>query len=147
MSLHNVQLRRRPRRSLTNRDLVPDLGVAVGSVALTVGLHWATLPWLGEGLPLLLLASTASALTSWRGLGSGMLASSLGTTVASVMFLQPIHTFGVEAHRGSVPVEALLMFGSSMFVCWLIYRVRTEQEDSDAVHVRQNDALDRKSVV
>ena len=70
MSRHNVQLRRRPRRSLTNRDLVPDLGVAVGSVALTVGLHWATLPWLGEGLPLLLLASTAAALTSWRGLGS-----------------------------------------------------------------------------
>jgi signal transduction histidine kinase len=141
MSRHNVQLRRRPRRSLTNRDLVPDLGVAVGSVALTVGLHWATLPWLGEGLPLLLLASTAAALTSWRGLGSGMLASSLGTTVASVMFIQPIHTFGVEAHKGSVPVEALLMFGSSMFVCWLIYRVRAEQEDHDAVHVRQNDAL------
>ena len=70
-----------------------------------------------------------------------MLASSLGTTVASVMFIQPIHTFGVEAHKGSVPVEALLMFGSSMFVCWLIYRVRAEQEDSDAVHVRQNDAL------
>ena len=75
MSRHNAQLRRRPRRSLTQQDLVPDLGVAVGSVALTVGLHWATLPgWLGEGLSLLLLASTAAALTSWRGLGSGMLA-------------------------------------------------------------------------
>ncbi len=141
MSRHNAQLRRRPRRSLTQQDLVPDLGVAVGSVALTVGLHWATLPWLGEGLSLLLLASTAAALTSWRGLGSGMLASSLGTTVASVMFIQPIHTFGVEAHSGSVPAETLLMFGSSMFVCWLIYRVRAEQEDSDAVHGRRNDAL------
>jgi signal transduction histidine kinase len=115
--------------------------VAVGSVAVTVAIHWAILPWLGEGLPLLLLASTAAALTSWRGLGSGVLASSLGTTVGSVLFIQPIHRFGIEAHSGSVPVETLLMFGSSMFVCWLIYRLKVEREDVDAVQVRRNDAL------
>jgi signal transduction histidine kinase len=141
MSLHSAQLNRRPRPSLTQQDLVPDLGIAVGSVAVTLAVHWATLPWLGEGLPMLLLASTAAALTSWRGLGSGMLASSLGTTVGSVLFIQPVHRFGVEAHTGSVPIETLLMFGTSMFVCWLIYRQRVERENVDAVQVRRNDAL------
>jgi signal transduction histidine kinase len=141
MSLHSAQLRRKPRPSLTRRDLVPDLGVATVSVGVTVVVHWATLPWLGESLPLLLLAATAAALTSWRGLGPGLLASSLGTTVGSVLFIQPIHQFGLTAHSGSVPVETLLMFGSSIFVCWLIYRLKVEQENIDAVQVRRNDAL------
>lgn len=130
---------RRPRPSITRRDLVPDLGVAVGTVAVTVMVHWAILRWLGGRPPLFLFASMAAALTSWRGLGPGVLASSLGSTVGSLLFIHPLPAIG--GGNDNVPGETLLMFVSSIFVCWLIYRLKAEQESVNATHDERNNAL------
>jgi signal transduction histidine kinase len=95
-------------------------------------------PWLGERMPLLLSVAVAAALTSWRGFGSGMLASSLGTTVDSRLFIQPMASLNQADHARA---DTLLMFGSSMFLCWLIYRLKTEQEITTATQNERNDAL------
>jgi signal transduction histidine kinase len=137
MSTHRAPVRRRPRPSITQKDLVPDLGVAAGTVAVTAALHFLMLPWLGEKPPLILFAVMAAALTTWRGLGPGMLATSLGTPVGSLL-IQPQ---GTGAAQSSVPIEFSLMFSGSLFICWLIYRVRTEQEYGDAVHEEKDSAL------
>jgi signal transduction histidine kinase len=139
MSAPFARLRRRPRPSVTRRDLVPDLGVATGAVAATAVIHWALLPWLGEEPPLVLFAAMAAALTSWRGLGPGMLASSLGTSVGSLLFIRPFD--GFPGRTGNVPVETVLLFAGSMFTCWLIYRLKVDQENVEAVRDRKNDAL------
>lgn len=125
---------RRPRPSVTRLDLVPELGVASGSVALTAVVHWALLPWLGDKPPLVLFAATAALLTFWRGLGPGMIGSTLGTAVGSSFFIKPFDSHAIE-------VETLLLFSGSMFICWLIYRLRAEQETTDEVHQRRDDAL------
>src|SRR3970282_2503884 len=46
MSARLQRSRRRPRPSVTRLDLVPELGVASGTVALTGAVHWAMLPLL-----------------------------------------------------------------------------------------------------
>jgi signal transduction histidine kinase len=96
------------------------------------------LPWLGERMPMLLFVSVSAALTSWRGFGSGMLASSLGTTVGSMRSIQPLVPLTQPAH---VPADTLLILGSSMFLCWLIYRVKAEHEITTATHHETNSAL------
>jgi signal transduction histidine kinase len=130
---------RRSRPSITTRDLVPDLMVAVGAVVLTAALYLAILPLLGAKPPLVLFTAMAAALTSWRGFGPGMLASSLGTTVGSSLFIHPFR--GLDGRNESVSVETLVMFAGSLFVCWLVYRVKADQETVTAVHDRRNDAL------
>ena len=126
--------RRRRRPSVTRLDLVPELGVAAGTVALTAAVHWVLLPWLGEKPPLVLFAAMAAALTFWRGFGPGMLGSTLGTAVGSSLFIKP---FGSEA----IEVETLMLFVGSMFICWLIYRLKVDQEAIEQVHQRRDDAL------
>lgn len=139
MPQHLARHQRRPPASITRRDLVPDLGVAAGSVALTAALHWTLLP-LFDGKPqLVLFAVMAGALTAWRGFGPGILASSLGTAVGSLLYIQPFTS--VPGHKGSVQIETALLFGSSLVICWLIYRLKVEQEHVEAVHDRRNDAL------
>ena len=129
---------RRPRASVTRSDLVPDLGVVVGIVAVTALVQFVIGPWLGERMPLLLSVAVPAALTSWRGFGSGMLASSLGTTVGSTLFIQPLASLN---HADHVPADTVLMFGSSMFLCWLIYRLKTKQEITTATQDERNNAL------
>ena len=138
MPVHPPPSRRRPRPSVTRRDLVPDLGVAAGTVAVTTALHFMMLPWLGERPPLILFVAMAAALTTWRGLGPGLLATSMATPVGSLL-VQPMGTQSLRP--ASVPIEFVLMFGSSLFICWLIYRVRAEQETVDAVYDQKDSAL------
>jgi signal transduction histidine kinase len=108
-------------------------------VAVVAVAHWVIVTRLKEDAPLVLFAAAAAALTFWRGLGPGMLASSLGTAVGTrISFPQFAGTAGYSEH---VSVEALLLFGGSMFTCWLIYRLRAQQEDAEAVRVRRNEAL------
>jgi signal transduction histidine kinase len=126
--------RRRPRPSVTRLDLVPELGVASGTVALTAAVHWALLPWLGEKPPLVLFAAMAAALTFWRGFGPGMLGSTLGTAVGSSLFIRPFD-------NGAIKVETLLLFGGSMFICWLIYRLKVDQETTEQMRQRRDDSL------
>lgn len=138
MSSHLARSPRRVKLSVSRADVVPELGIAVGTVAITAALHWIFLLRFGEKPPLVLFAATAAALTFWRGLGPGMLASSLGTAVGSSLFIAPFEDF---AHRESIPFETLLLFVGSMFSCWLIYRLRADQENAAGVEARRNDAL------
>jgi signal transduction histidine kinase len=138
MSALSVQSRPRLRPSVSRRDLIPELGIAAGAVAVTTVVHWVIVLRLGEN-PLFLFAATAAALTFWRGLGPGMLASSLGSAVGSSLYAVPINA--VVRNRGNVPLETLLLFAGSMFICWLIYRLRVEQEDARALEAQRNDAL------
>lgn len=138
MAQHLARHQRRPPASITRRDLVPDLGVAAGTVAVTAALHWTLLPWLDGKPPLVLFAAMAGALTAWRGFGPGILASSLGTAVGSLLYIQP---FTAQTRHGSVPIESALLFGGSIAICWLIYRLKVEQERVEAVQGRRNDAL------
>jgi signal transduction histidine kinase len=138
MSAHLARSPRQVRLSVSRADVGPELGIAVGTVALTAVLHWIFLLRFGEKPPLVLFAATAAALTFWRGLGPGMLASSLGTAVGSSLFIAPFEDF---AHKGSIPVETILLFAGSMFSCWLIYRLKADQEDAAGVEARRNDAL------
>ena len=126
------------RPSVSRRDLIPELGIAVAAVSLTGVVHSVITLRLGQN-PLFLFLLTAAALTFWRGLGPGMLASSLGSAIGSALYAFP---FGdVAPNRGSLPVEMLLMFAGSMFTCWLIYRLRVDQEETQTVQGRRNDAL------
>src|SRR5688500_12714460 len=117
--------RPRIRPSVSRRDLIPELGIAVGAVGLTGVVHSLIALQLGQN-PLFLFLLTAAALTFWRGLGPGMLASTLGSTVGSVLYTVPWSD--VAPTRGNLPIEMLLMFAGSMFTCWLIYRLRVDQE-------------------
>jgi signal transduction histidine kinase len=126
------------RPSVSRRDLIPELGIAVAAVAVTSAIDWAIIVRLGQN-PLFLFLLTAAALTFWRGLGPGMLASSLGSSVGSALYAAPLGD--AAPHTASVPLETLLMFGGSMFTCWLIYKLRVDQEDAQAVQGRRNDAL------
>jgi signal transduction histidine kinase len=139
MSAHPSRVHRRPRPSITRRDLIPELGVASATVAITAAAHLAILPWFGGKPPLILFAAIAAGVTSWRGLGPGMLTSSLGAAVGSTLFIQPFNR--LDGPGGNAPVETLMLFAGSMFVCWLIYRLKADQELVEAVHDRRNDAL------
>src|SRR5438552_4348294 len=138
MSVHLARSRGRIRPSVSQRDLIPELGIAVSAVAVTTAVHWLILSRLGEN-PLFLFAATAAAVTFWRGVGPGMVASSMGSVVGSSLNAMP---FQQLAHRqGNVAVETLLLFGGSMFTCWLIYRLRVDQESTQDLQGRRNDAL------
>jgi signal transduction histidine kinase len=126
----------RVRPSVSRLDLIPELGIAVAAVSLTGAVHLIALR-LGQN-PLFLFLLTAAALTFWRGLGPGMLASSLGSSVGPVLY-SPFSP--VAPGRENLPVEFLLMFAGSMFTCWLIYRLRVDQEKTQAVQDRRNDGL------
>ena len=127
------------RPSVSRLDLIPELGIAAGSVAVTALVHWAIVLRLNDNSPLLLFAATAAALTFWRGLGPGMLASSLGSAVGPYFYALPMHQ--AANHRNNLPFETMLLAGGSLFVCWLIYRLRVQQEDTQAVQSRQDTAL------
>ncbi|HEX2454652.1 MAG TPA: ATP-binding protein [Vicinamibacterales bacterium] len=139
MPAYSLRLDRRPRASITRRDLVPDLVIAAGAVAITAVVYLAILPLLGAKPPLVLFTAMAAALTSWRGFGPGLLASSLGTTVSSTLFIHPFQ--GLDGRSENVGIETLVMFTGSLFVCWLVYRGKADQENVTAVHDRRNDAL------
>jgi signal transduction histidine kinase len=47
----------------------------------------------------------------------------------------------LTAESGSVPVESSLLLAESLFVCWLIYRLKDENESTAEVHSRRDDAL------
>ena len=61
--------------------------------------------WLGGQPPLVLFAAMAAGLTAWRGLGPGMLASSLGAVIGGSLFIHPLGKPGVHA----VPYETLML--------------------------------------
>jgi signal transduction histidine kinase len=123
---------------VSRTQLVPELGIAAGAIAVTTALHWFIVIRLGEN-PLFLFAVTAAAVTFWRGLGPGMLASSLGSAIGSSLYSAPINQIG--RHQGNIPVETVLLFAGSMFTCWLIYRLRVDQEDTRLQQDRRNNAL------
>src|SRR5262249_41167462 len=104
--------RHRPRPSVSGLDLVPEFLIATATVAAAAGAHWLIVVVLRENAQLVLFTATAAALTFWRGLGPGMIASSLGTAIGSGFF---IPFTGGEGHQEHLPFEALLMFGASMF--------------------------------
>jgi signal transduction histidine kinase len=137
MSVPVAQPQRWVRPSVSRRDLIPELGIAAGTVGVTTVVHWVIALRLGDNSPLFLFAATAAALTFWRGLGPGMLASSLGSAVGPS--LQPLSEFA--GHRSNVPLETLLLCAGSLFTCWLIYRLRVDQEDAQVIHSRRTDAL------
>jgi len=118
---------------------VPDLGAAVITVAVAAIIRLALVPLLGTEAPLLLFGAMAAAVTFWGGLGPGILATALGTTVGTLLFIKPVE----QLARGhlAMPLEPTLFFGETMFVCWLIYRVRAGQESSEARQQRRDDSL------
>jgi signal transduction histidine kinase len=124
---------------VSQRDLIPELGIVASSVAVTTAIQWMMALRLGDNSPLLLFAATAAALTFWRGLGPGILASSLGSAVGPLLYSMPASEFAQA--KGNIPLEALLLCAGSMFMCWLIYRLRVQQEEVQAVQGRRNDAL------
>ena len=136
MSVPLAQSQRWVRPSVSRRDLIPELGIAAGTVAVTTVVHWAIVLRVGDNSALFLFAATAAALTFWRGLGPGMLASSLGSAVGPSL---PLNEFAGQ--RGNIPLETLLLCAGSLFTCWLIYRLRVDQEDAQAIQSRRTDAL------
>jgi signal transduction histidine kinase len=126
------------RPSVSQRDLVPELVIAAAAVSLTGVVHCVIALRLGQN-PLFLFLMTAAALTFWRGLGPGMLASSLGSSIGSALYAFPFSEAATT--RGSLTVDMLLMFVGSMFTCLLIYRLRVDQEKAQAVEGRRSDAL------
>ena len=131
--------RRRVRPSVSRRDLIPELGITAGTIAVTTAVHLLIIVRLGQSPPLFLFAAAAAGVTFWRGLGPGMLASSMGSAVGAALYAAPLGEF--VHHKESAPLETALLFGGSMFICWLIYQLRADQEDTQAVRARQSDAL------
>src|SRR6266545_1418848 len=107
MSAPLMRSRRPIRPSVSRRDLIPDLGIATATVEATTVVQGIIIFRLGDNSPLFLFAATAAALTFWRGLGPGMLASSLGSAVGPSLYTMPFHAFG--GARGNVPIETLLL--------------------------------------
>ena len=56
-----------------------------------------------------------------------------------MFYSAPFKEFG--RHQANVPLETVLLFAGSMFTCWLIYRLRVDQEDTQMLQDRRNDAL------
>jgi signal transduction histidine kinase len=134
-----ARLHPRPARSLTRADLLPDLGIASGAVAAGVVVHMVLLSQLGQHPPLLLFAAVCAALTFWCGFGPGMLASALSTGVSSSLTMIDLHQFAMS--KVGHLLESSLFFGESLFICWLIYRLRVAQETTAAVYDRRDAAL------
>jgi signal transduction histidine kinase len=123
---------------VSSKALLPELGIAAGAVGVTAVIHSLLVLRLGENA-LFLFAATAAALTFWRGLGPGMLASSMGSAIGSSLASLPVTEFA--RHRGNIPIETVLLFTGSMFTCWLIYKLRVDQEDTQRVQDRRDNAL------
>jgi signal transduction histidine kinase len=108
--------------------------------------HWLLLPYLGAKPPLVLITVVAAAMTFWRGLGPGLVASMVGSAVGSSLFLAPtqrlsVVSAGVNSVNGNVPIETLMLFGGSLFTCWLIFRLKADNEDIEVDEVRRTDAM------
>src|SRR5215216_99043 len=97
----------RIRASVSRRDLIPELGIAAGAVAVTTVVHWVMAQRLGENT-VFLFAVTAAALTFWRGFGPGMLASSMGSAVGSSLNAMPFHQMGQP--QANLPLDIVLLF-------------------------------------
>lgn len=138
MTASSAPARRRPRPSITNRDLLPDLGVAAATVALAAIICAFVVPWTGQKQPAIVFVAMAAAVTWWRGLGPGMMTTALGTPMSAI-FVEPWK--GPAGAGLGRPLEFVLMFAGSMFICWLIYRVRVEQEHVGAAQDRKDHAL------
>ena len=139
MPLAVARSSRRVRPSVSRSDLIPEIGISTGTVVLMIALHWVMMPYLGAKPPLVLITAAAAAMTFWRGLGPGLVTSTVGSTVGSSLFLSPVHNF--SSATGSVPFETLVLFGGSLFTCWLIFRLKSNNEDIEVVEVRRTDAL------
>jgi signal transduction histidine kinase len=130
---------RRVRPSVSRSDLIPEIGISTGTVVLMIGIHWLMIPYLGAKPPLVLITVAAAAMTFWRGLGPGLVTSTVGSAVGSSLFLSPVHQ--LASIDGSVPVETFVLFAGSLFTCWLIFRLKSDNEDIEVVEVRRTDAL------
>jgi signal transduction histidine kinase len=136
MALPRTKRSRTP-PSITEHDLVPDLGLAALTVAVVVGVHWLLLKWAVETPPVVLFTAVAAALTSWRGAGPGLLTSALGTTIGSFLCLDPVGRAAMAGQAGTLYVP----FGGSIFVCWVIYRLRASHEVVEEGQHRRDHAL------
>jgi signal transduction histidine kinase len=146
MSFAVARSSRRVRPSVSRSDLIPEIGISTGSVVLVIAAHWLLLPYLGTKPPLVLITVVAAAMTFWRGLGPGLVASMVGSAVGSSLFLVPDQRLatinaGVNGVNGSVPIETLVLFGGSLFTCWLIFRLKSDNEDIEVDEVRRTDAM------
>jgi signal transduction histidine kinase len=106
---------------------------------VTTVVHWLFVVRLGDGSALFLFAAAAAALTFWRGLGPGMLASSMGSAIGPSLHAAPVND--LIRYRENVQLETVLLAAGSLFTCWLIYRLRVQQEDAQAVQGRRDAAL------
>jgi signal transduction histidine kinase len=130
---------RRVRSSVSRSDLIPEIGISTATVLAMTVIHWVAIPYMGAKPPLVLFTATAAAITFWRGLGPGLVTSMLGSVVGSSLFISPIS--GLGALKGNVPFETLVLFSGSLFTCWLIFRLKADNEDNQVVEVRRTDAL------
>ena len=143
MSLAVARSSRRVRPSVSRSDLIPEIGISTGSVVLMIAAHWLLLPYLGAKPPLVLITVVAAAMTFWRGLGPGLVTSMVGSAVGSSLFLVPDQRLATinAGVNGSVPIETLVLFGGSLFTCWLIFRLKSDNEDIEVDEVRRTDAM------
>ena len=130
MAMRPIRPQRRVRRSVSRDGLAPELGIAAATVAATAIVHWGFLMRVDQKPPLILFAATAVALTFWRGLGPGMVASSVGTAIGSSLFV--VAPTAYPGLKTAVPLESVLWFSGSLFCCWLIYRLKSESEDVES---------------
>src|SRR5690349_7583775 len=89
MALAVAHAARRVRPSVSRSDLIPEIGISTGMVAIITLVHWMMVPYLGLKPPLVLFTATAAAMTFWRGLGPGLVTSTVGSAVGSSLFLSP----------------------------------------------------------
>ena len=127
MSLAVARSSRRVRPSVSRSDLIPEIGISTGTVVLVVAAHWMLIPYLGAKPPLVLITAVAAAMTFWRGLGPGLVTSTVGSAVGSSLFLSPDHQ--LASINGSVPIETFVLFAGSLFTCWLIFRLKADNEN------------------
>jgi signal transduction histidine kinase len=139
MSLAVARSSRRVRPSVSRSDLIPEIGISTGTVVLVVAAHWMLIPYLGAKPPLVLITAVAAAMTFWRGLGPGLVTSTVGSAVGSSLFLSPDHQ--LASINGSVPIETFVLFAGSLFTCWLIFRLKADNENIEVVEVRRTDAM------
>jgi len=130
---------RRVRSSVSRSDLIPEIGISTATVFAMAVIHWMAIPYMGVKPPLVLFTATAAAITFWRGLGPGLVVSTLGSVVGSSLFISPLQ--GLAGLKGNVPFETVVLFAGSMFTCWLIFRLKADSEDNEVVEVRRTDAL------
>ena len=139
MSLAVARSARRVRPSVSRSDLIPEIGISTGTVVLMIGVHWLMIPYLGAKPPLVLITVAAAAMTFWRGLGPGLVTSTVGSAVGSSLFLAPDRQ--LASINGNVPMETFVLLAGSLFTCWLIFRLKSDNEDIEVVEVRRTDAL------